>query len=306
MNQDYKIIYIVGGGHSGSTLIDMVVGSSKKVFSTGELKFLDKFEAGYQKRTEQSYDGICSCTKKITECEVWTSVRKPNTDNIIRRWSASGSFKILLNIFNPFDKWLGFKIQTGKNDDVFQKIIAKEREKNNEIEFISDSSKDPRRLYELIKDPNVDNSKLNVIHLVKDGRGFVYSYQKQVRIDYGLKRKGTIYLLLEWILVNILSRIMVTKYGLNSVRISYDLFAQNPQEAIQKINNKFKTGISAEHFIKEMAARDYHLADGNRMRFQEIKEIKYDQKWKEGMNGFKRFVLSFVFYPFNLIWVFKK
>ena len=31
-----KIIYIAGGGHSGSTLLSMIIGTSKEVFSLGE------------------------------------------------------------------------------------------------------------------------------------------------------------------------------------------------------------------------------------------------------------------------------
>ena len=35
-----KLIYIVAAGHSGSTLLDMLIGSIPGVFSTGELNHL--------------------------------------------------------------------------------------------------------------------------------------------------------------------------------------------------------------------------------------------------------------------------
>ena len=48
MSEKIKIIYIVGVGHSGSTLLDRIIGSANNVFSVGALwdveNFLNKFE----------------------------------------------------------------------------------------------------------------------------------------------------------------------------------------------------------------------------------------------------------------------
>ncbi len=64
-----KIIYIAGLGHSGSTLLDMSLGTLPGVVGLGELKtILD------DRTRDNHYTSFCSCGKKATECEVWSRV----------------------------------------------------------------------------------------------------------------------------------------------------------------------------------------------------------------------------------------
>lgn len=61
-----KIIYIAGLGHSGSTLLDMSLGTLAGVVGLGEVKtILDR------KTRERHYNSICSCGKQAGDCPVW-------------------------------------------------------------------------------------------------------------------------------------------------------------------------------------------------------------------------------------------
>ena len=61
-----KIIYIAGLGHSGSTLLDMSLGTLKNVVGLGELKTL--LEAEDRKR---HYQSTCSCGNPAKDCNWW-------------------------------------------------------------------------------------------------------------------------------------------------------------------------------------------------------------------------------------------
>lgn len=64
-----KIIYIAGLGHSGSTILDMSLGTLPGVTGLGELKTL------LDDRTRDShYTSLCSCGKIATDCPVWKKV----------------------------------------------------------------------------------------------------------------------------------------------------------------------------------------------------------------------------------------
>ncbi|MDF1571404.1 MAG: hypothetical protein P1P82_07305 [Bacteroidales bacterium] len=64
-----KIIYIAGLGHSGSTLLDMSLGTLPGVIGLGELKTI------LDDRTRSNhYTSFCSCGKKAAECEIWSRV----------------------------------------------------------------------------------------------------------------------------------------------------------------------------------------------------------------------------------------
>ena len=66
-------VYIMGRGHSGSTILDIILGSSAAVESLGELvSGLGRCAAGEQ----------CSCGSPMRECVFWCEVR--------RRFEAQG------------------------------------------------------------------------------------------------------------------------------------------------------------------------------------------------------------------------
>ena len=46
----FKVVYIMGRGHSGSTMLDLMLGNHEKIHSVGELT------SGFRRRSEK-----CSC-----------------------------------------------------------------------------------------------------------------------------------------------------------------------------------------------------------------------------------------------------
>jgi hypothetical protein len=61
-----KIIYIAGLGHSGSTILDLSLGTLPGVTGLGELKTLmdDRSRGGH-------FSSVCSCGKRAAECLFW-------------------------------------------------------------------------------------------------------------------------------------------------------------------------------------------------------------------------------------------
>jgi hypothetical protein len=41
-NKNITVLYIAGDGHSGSTLLDIIIGSSPNIFSAGELTLITR------------------------------------------------------------------------------------------------------------------------------------------------------------------------------------------------------------------------------------------------------------------------
>jgi len=283
----------------------MVIGSSKGVFSAGELRYIDKFDAHYKVGQRFENDGMCTCGDQVVSCNFWKEVRGAGSQHKIKKiWTPLESAKILINILNPFEKYFSFVIEVGKNQAVLEKINSVHKAQLGALTHISDSSKDLRRLYELVQDPQINNKDLIVIHLVRDGRGYVYSFQKNSRKKLGLKVKGTLYLISEWVMLNVLIKVIIFKYKLKSINVSYDQFAKNSKKTIDLINRKTGTNIDADNLIVNMANKPYHLVAGNQMRFESINEIKYDEKWSNVFSLSKRIFLSVILYPFNKKWVY--
>ena len=51
--------------HSGSTLLDILLGSQKNVFSSGELNNISR---------EGLLKEFCSCDKQLSDCELWSEI----------------------------------------------------------------------------------------------------------------------------------------------------------------------------------------------------------------------------------------
>ena len=83
-----KFVFICAAGHSGSTLLDLLLGSHPAGVSVGELTQLPKNIA---------LDSVCSCGDQVSKCDFWQPV--------ITRFGDS----IDVDLWNdPYDLNLGF------------------------------------------------------------------------------------------------------------------------------------------------------------------------------------------------------
>ena len=76
-NKNITVLYIAGNGHSGSTLLDIIIGSSPDIFSAGELTFITR---------DSIFEEYCSCGCLIKECPVWSK--------IVRIWLETASITL--------------------------------------------------------------------------------------------------------------------------------------------------------------------------------------------------------------------
>ncbi len=65
MKKQYTVLFIVGSGRSGSTILDLAIGANNKCFSVGEIQNLHK---------EFIEDRWCTCRKTYSCCDVWSSL----------------------------------------------------------------------------------------------------------------------------------------------------------------------------------------------------------------------------------------
>ncbi len=67
-----EYVYIVGRGHSGSTLLELLLARHPQIAAMGELERLSLQFA----RTQLPYPGLCSCGERPGDCPVWSEVAK--------------------------------------------------------------------------------------------------------------------------------------------------------------------------------------------------------------------------------------
>ena len=63
--RDVTLVAVASAGHSGSTLLDLLLGNHSDVCSAGEMNRL----------TLHAADRVCACGSTVTACDYWNRVR---------------------------------------------------------------------------------------------------------------------------------------------------------------------------------------------------------------------------------------
>lgn len=307
----YEIVYILGPGHSGSTLIDMAIGSSEEAFSMGELAFYGHYLNKIPHiKIDNTKGFMCTCGKHAWICPFWKAINDGvlDTNPIIKNRGYLNTIKIFINIMNPFESICSFKLNTGKNKKILKRVSKNARKQKKQVKYLIDSSKDPRRLYELLNDPEIDGENILVLYLVRDVRAYINSYRKDIANIEGLNKRSVFMTTLEWIGVHVACRKMIKKYSIKHRVIKYHDFARYPRKYFGEIYKflDIKSDLDVDKVLRKINRTEYHNLHGNPIRFKKIREIKYDQSWRDELGPTKRILATLLLYPFNRFWVFNR
>jgi hypothetical protein len=143
------IAYIASRGHSGSTLLDLLLSGHSEGVSVGEARFGPRFATSK-----------CACTLDVWDCPFWKRV-----DAKLRERELS---------LRELDIWTDSKSTFVRDNVAFYDTIAELTGKP----FIVDSSKHPERLAALLACGALD---VRPIHLIRRPHGVVFSYMRKGR-----------------------------------------------------------------------------------------------------------------------------
>jgi hypothetical protein len=292
-----SIIFIAGGGHSGSTLFDLIIGSSSNVFGLGEVSFFNSYNRNSEDPKLYSINTKkCSCGREFKDCWFWNRVKKyaGKELDIPRNYTFIETVKASWNIICPVSS-LRFNLSNHDDEKLF-KAVSKVRDENQEkTDFLVDSSKDPRRLLKL--ESLLSNEKLKVIFLVRDIRGYVNSYSnpKKWRVkDAGLQPQNFLRVAFRWLAVNLSLKVFLALHDIDSINVVYDQFCQNPEQSLARIRETWGVDIP-EDYINSIRETEYHNIHGNLLKFSEIEKVRWDRSWENQLPGWKINTINLLF-----------
>lgn len=283
-----KLIYIVSVSHSGSTLLDLTIGSTPEVFSMGEIGYYPGYRDGWLHKYPK-----CTCKKPFHECPFWAPINREKYN--LYRYEDLEPLKrnMISHILFPSIMKKPEMPSDDESVSFLRHVYERASESNKDLVYLLDSSKSLTRLFYLSQQKALE---IYPILLVRDGRGVLNSWSKWI------KNKRSFMILLEWIATTYLARRFLKKNP-RSLHISYDLFCKDPRRHIRNLNERLNITISEDAFLDRMAEKVYHNVDGNRLRFQRIAKIRCDEKWRKELSPLKKFVATVLLYPFNRMWV---
>lgn len=287
---ELRIVYICGSGHSGSTLLEMMLAGHSAVAAVGEVQNLH----------HQILIGrVCSCGRLPQACPRWMSVR-----NAVERargidiFAAPKSFRIsrerpnglsehVLRLWNRCCYYAHFRHHWLAPLSIHRLAIGGKSMRENEALLLStfmslagarilvDSSKDYVRMREV--HDFAEPGAVRVVHLVRDGRGCVWSVVKRHRTDVKTAAR-------EWAKNQRRTRAMLR--GVDAGRrllLRYEDLCGDPDGTLHRVCSFL--GLEFEDGMLQLDPTDHHTIAGNRIRVNRRMSIALDEGWQQGLSA---------------------
>lgn len=259
MTQPIKIAYILSVGHSGSSLLDVLLGQDKNAVSIGEVK-LDS--------EGRVFNSVCTCGSDLKDCLFWKQVNE--------RFGGDQN-----SVFN-----IKF---TGRLSEVDYQDIVRFYQAIRSVSgatLIVDSSKSIARLRALHEIR--DHIDLKVVFLERIPQGVIASNF----------RKGRSWFLhtLTYLLNNTSKRHFARQYPY--LHVTYEELAGNPQRTTAMIYDFLDFSPGQAESAQSDLSSSKHMLGGNTMLYKPIAEIKRDDRWQTELSGFQKSLIGFVCHPF--------
>jgi hypothetical protein len=260
------VVYIVGWGRSGSTLVTAILGELKGAFAAGELRLL--WSHGVRRRR------LCGCGLPIPECPIWSQVLEkihdaPATAEEMERIQAR---RLRSRHFIP--ELFKMARNRGPDDELaryattYAMALAAVHDVTG-AEIVIDSSKNPIDAL-LLQRSGVD---LRAVNLVRDPRTVAASWAKRKQLDDGdddaelrLFSPWTSSML--WSLWNALAHLVGRGTDTPREVVHFEEFLEDPGREIDRIARL--SGLSRDGLLldgRTVHLTPNHLVAGNGDRF---------------------------------------
>jgi hypothetical protein len=294
-----KVLYVVGLGRSGSTILSNSLGQIGGYFSAGELNFIWKHNV-LQNR-------LCGCGRTFRECPVWTRVMDEAFGGMegvdtreMMRLQASGTRTrhIPLMLASRGERILKERLE---------KLLINYKRLYEAIgsvtgsRVIVDSSKEPAHGYAMSLVPDLD---FYVLHLIRDPRAAAYSWLKKKpqpdseEIEHMVRFSPTMSSAL-WDAWNASAEALWRRTPDKYLRLRYEDFVTDPRASLERIlglvGETTELPLAGEREVKLGVS---HTVSGNPNRFETgAVELRPDREWISKMNPRDRTLVTALTLP---------
>lgn len=259
-----RVIYIIGAGRSGTTLMDIVLGNAANIFSCGELVRFPELEGrphGFGPETD-NYEFWGNVRRDLLN-RLGSDVSLEYLKTLARRIDYHRSFSANLFGLVPRHLWEGYRrYNTALYESIFERI---------DEDIIVDSSKYPSRALALHK---AGAAEISCVYLVRHPVSVVRSFGiKGIEQSYKNPVAANVYY---W-LINMASNMALKQMsGVRSIKVKYEDLVGQPEKTLQKISSALDIDLDAviAKVSADEALKVGKLFEGNRVRLKKAIRLR--------------------------------
>lgn len=311
--QPLRVLYILGSGRCGSTLLDRALGAQQQFVGVGELARIWK--------TGMARNAMCSCGLPFAECHFWSPVCR----QAFGSWDAAEGLRLhqirkSVVRFRNIPRMLRW-YQKGLHGDASAIELASKTQALYEAirdrsgaQIIVDSSKNSVLPFFL---RTIEGLDVTVVHLVRDSRAVAYSWKRRRQRlgarealaashqpaddsnpaeslwmpQYSLNKSSW-----QWLWVNYVGSLLGRLKGIRYLRIRYEDMVADLDGTLAQIADsiEYPETMSADW----RAAASNCIFSGNPLRFhQGAVQLKADMEWQSQMSLRARSLVTLLTLP---------
>jgi hypothetical protein len=284
---EIKVVYILGWGRNGSTLLDNVLGELDGFFSTGELHAL--WKRGLLEGRHQ-----CGCGAPVGTCEIWSgvlaaafghpSLRPLDIREIVRLQDETVRMRRFGRLLRESrDRPIAWPALSE-----YAEIVARLYQGIVQVtgaRVVVDSSKVPSHAALLALLPQIEPY---FVHLVRDPRAIAYSKGRQktwpgVRQKEYPPRSGAARSTIGWVATNLAAEAVRLRCPAGRwLRVRYEDFVRDPRTTVQAIAALAGEAPPRLPFVDDQTVllNGNHTVCGNPSRFSKGEvRLRADDEW---------------------------
>ena len=299
-----NVLFVMGSGRDGSTILANAIGENAGFASFGELAYF--WERGVLGGWP------CGCGRPLESCGFWQGVTKRlGPESIVpvaRRMTAflTRNLRVLPMLTLRLPRRL--RAAAKRADDELEEVMFHIGRlyaaigESSGAQFIVDSSKNPVYAALLRSIPGID---VWTIHLIRDSRAVAFSWSTSKRDRSGVResmpRRGPLRSAVGWLTYHAIAETLWRGRRSHYLRLTYDEFVRDPYDAISRIielvsGDGSRSPESLDGNIVDLHV--HHTVSGNPTRFLTGEVVlRSDERWRRDMPRTQRWVTTLLTWP---------
>lgn len=276
-----RVVYISGSGHTGSTLLAMLLDSHPRIVSVGEVAVKPKIRRRGEDATQR-----CSCGATISECDFWQRVscrvqqdgfefgpgRWTNDYRSEQPWRSrlvgrDSSYRTLRHVQRWVADYLPPYSAAFRRTDRVNVSFMRAAMEIAGAEVFCDATKQTMRMRRLLA---IDELDLKVITLVRDVRGYAASAKSR---GQSIREAAFTWLNDQRIIAEITQRLPQHRRFL----LKYEDLCANVDSTLRRLHSF--CDVEPVDPGSVVVSKQHHVL-GNRIRLQDNIRVRLDESWR--------------------------